>query len=41
VVRPSELPQENQDVVKKMREMKLGAYIDNARSISLGRLGVV
>ncbi len=37
--RPSELPQENQDVLKKLREMKLGAHIDHAHSISIGRLG--
>jgi hypothetical protein len=37
--RPSELPQENQDVLKKIREMKLGAHIDQAHSISIGRLG--
>jgi hypothetical protein len=36
---PSELPQENQDVLKKLREMKLGAHIDHAHSISIGRLG--
>ncbi len=38
-----ELPQENQDVLKKLREMKLGAHIDHvidhAHSISIGRLG--
>ena len=37
--RLSELPQENQDVLKKLREMKLGAHIDHAHSISVGRLG--
>ena len=37
--RPSELLQENQDVLKKLREMKLGAHIDHAHSISIGRLG--
>jgi hypothetical protein len=37
--RPSELPQENQDVLKKLREMKVGAHIDHAHSISIGRLG--
>ena len=37
--RLSELPQENQDVLKKLREMKLGAHIDHAYSISIGRLG--
>ena len=35
----SELPQENQDVLKKLQEMKLGAHIDHAHSISIGRLG--
>ncbi len=39
VARPSALPQENQDVLKKLREMKLGAHIDHALSISIGRLG--
>ncbi len=39
VVRPSELPQENQDVLKKLREMKLGVHIDHAHSISIDRLG--
>ena len=39
VARLSELPQENQDVLKKLREMKLGAHIDHAHSISVGRLG--
>jgi hypothetical protein len=39
VALPSELPQENQDVFKKLREMKLGAHIDHAHSISVGRLG--
>jgi hypothetical protein len=28
--RPSELPQKNRDVLKKLREMKLGAHIDCA-----------
>jgi hypothetical protein len=37
--RPSELPQENQDVLKKLREMKLGAHIDHVHSISIDRLG--
>jgi hypothetical protein len=37
--RLSELPQENQDVIKKLREMKLGAHIDHAHSISIGHLG--
>ena len=37
--RPSESPQENQDVLKKLREMKLGAHIDHAHSISIDRLG--
>ena len=37
--RPSALPQENQDVLKKLRQMKLGAHIDHAHSISIGRLG--
>ncbi len=37
--RPSELPQENQDVLKKLREMKLGANVDHAHSISIGGLG--
>ena len=35
VARLSELPQENQDVLKKMREMKLGAHIDHTHSISV------
>jgi hypothetical protein len=39
VTRPSPLPQENQDVLKKVREMKLGGHIDHAHSISLVRLG--
>jgi hypothetical protein len=39
VTRPSELPQENHDVFKKLREMKLGAHIDHAHSISIDRLG--
>jgi hypothetical protein len=33
------LPQENQDVLKKLRQMKLGAHIDHAHFISIGRLG--
>ncbi len=37
--RSSELPQENQDVLKKIREMKLGARIGHAHSMSIGRLG--
>ena len=37
--RPSALPQNNQDVFKKLREMKLGVHIDHANSISVGRLG--
>ncbi len=37
--RPSELPQENQDVLKKLREMKVGAHIDHVHSISIDRLG--
>ncbi len=39
VARLSELPEENQDVLKKLREMKLGAHIDHTHSISIGRLG--
>ena len=35
--RPSELPQENQDVLEKLREMKLGSHIDHTLSISIGR----
>jgi hypothetical protein len=37
--RPSELPQENQDVLKTLRKMKLGAHIDHVHSISIDRLG--
>ncbi len=37
--RPSELPQENQDVLKKLREMKLGAHNDHALSSSSADLG--
>jgi hypothetical protein len=36
--RLSELPQENQEMLKKLREMKLGPHIDHAHSISIGRL---
>ncbi len=39
MARPSESPQENQDVLKKLREMKLGAHIDHAHSISIRGLG--
>jgi hypothetical protein len=39
--RPSELPQENQDVLTKLREMKLGAHIDHAYSISIDRLTTI
>ncbi len=35
---PSELPQENQGVLKKLREMKLGAHIDHTHAMSIGRL---
>jgi hypothetical protein len=37
--RPSELPQENQDVLKTLRKMKLGAHIDHVHSISIDRRG--
>jgi hypothetical protein len=33
--RLSELPQENQDVLKKLREMDLGAHIDHAPKLVL------
>jgi hypothetical protein len=38
VARLSALPQENQDVLKKLRD-KLGAHIDHTHSISIDRLG--
>ncbi len=37
--RISELPQENQGVFKKLREMKLGTHIDHTHSMSVTRLG--
>ena len=33
-----ELPQENQDVLKMLREMKVGDHIDHTHSISIDRL---
>jgi dethiobiotin synthetase len=37
--RPSELPQDNQALLKKLRGIKLSAHIDHAHSISVGQLG--
>ena len=31
--RPSELPQDNQEVLKKLRKIKLGAHIDHALAL--------